>query len=79
LLERRDLSKHLSPFLTQMSVLKGLTENYSIDDKMKLLADLVHMQLNRTFSVRQRQQELLVYYCLQKYTSSRLAREKSSV
>jgi len=38
---------------------------------------LVHMQLNRTFSVNQRQQELLVYYCLQKYYASLKAREKS--
>jgi thiopeptide-type bacteriocin biosynthesis protein len=32
-----------------------------------LLADLVHMQLNRTFTHSQRQQELLVYHCLQKH------------
>ncbi|TBO42238.1 lantibiotic dehydratase [Pedobacter kyonggii] len=79
LLESKALSKHLSPLLKQMSVLEGLTSSYSKDKRMELLADLVHMQLNRTFSVRQRQQELLVYYCLQKYASSRLAREKTSV
>lgn len=71
------LSKHLSPVLKQMSVLNALTENYSDDKKMELLADLVHMQLNRTFSVNQRQQELLVYYCLQKHNASLKAREKS--
>ncbi len=79
LLESKELSKHLSPLLNQMSVLNGLTISFSKDKRMELLADLVHMQLNRTFSVRQRQQELLVYYCLQKYAGSRLAREKSSV
>jgi len=79
LLESKELSKHLSPLLKQTSVLDGLTSSYSIDKRMELLADLVHMQLNRTFSVRQRQQELLVYYCLQKYAGSRLAREKTSV
>ncbi|MDQ0640070.1 thiopeptide-type bacteriocin biosynthesis protein [Pedobacter sp. W3I1] len=79
LLEGKELSKHLSPLLKQMAVLDELTRSYSKDKRMELLADLVHMQLNRTFSVRQRQQELLVYYCLQKYTNSRLAREKSSV
>ena len=71
------LSKHLSPVLKQMSVLNKLTKNYSGDKKMELLADLVHMQLNRNFSVNQRQQELLVYYCLQKYMASLRAREKS--
>ncbi|QNR82898.1 lantibiotic dehydratase [Pedobacter riviphilus] len=79
LLESKELSKHLLPLLKQMSVLNGLTSSYSNDKKMVLLADLVHMQLNRTFSVRQRQQELLVYYCLQKYNASLLARGKSSV
>ncbi|NII83726.1 lantibiotic dehydratase [Pedobacter sp. SG908] len=79
LLESKELSKHLLPLLKQMSVLNGLTSSYSNDKKMELLADLVHMQLNRTFSVRQRQQELLVYYCLQKYNVSLLARGKSSV
>ncbi|QNN42960.1 lantibiotic dehydratase [Pedobacter roseus] len=79
LLDSRELSKYLSPLLKQMSVLNGLTKNYSKDKRMELLADLVHMQLNRTFSIRQRQQELLVYHCLQKYAGSRLAREKSSV
>jgi hypothetical protein len=79
LLESKVLSKHLSPLLKQMSVLDGLTSSYSNDKRMELLADLVHMQLNRTFSVRQRQQELLVYYCLQKYAGSRLARERPLV
>ncbi|MBT2560721.1 lantibiotic dehydratase [Pedobacter sp. ISL-68] len=79
LLESKGFSKHLSRLLKQMSVLNGLTGSFSKDKRMELLADLVHMQLNRTFSVRQRQQELLVYYCLQKYNASLSAREKSSV
>lgn len=78
LVESKALSRHLLPILDQMSVLNGLTENYSKDKKMELLADLVHMQLNRTFSVKQRQQELMIYYCLRKYYTSLLAREKSS-
>jgi thiopeptide-type bacteriocin biosynthesis protein len=79
LLESNRLSKHLSPLLKYMLVLNELTKSYSKGKKMELLADLVHMQLNRTFSFRQRQQELLVYYCLQKFAGSSLAREKSSV
>lgn len=35
-----------------------------------LAADLVHMQLNRTFHSDQRQQEYLAYYCLEKYMIS---------
>lgn len=79
LLESAKLSRQLSPLLERMSVLNGLTGSYSKDKRMGLLSDLVHMQLNRAFSVRQRQQELLVYYCLQKFASSQLAREKSGV
>jgi len=79
LLEDKGLVELLSPVLRQMTVLQGLTKAYSIDRKKELLADLVHMQMNRTFSVKQRQQELLVYYCLQKYMSSSMARKKSRV
>ncbi len=39
-----------------------------------LLADLVHMQMNRTFSVKQRTHEFMVYYFLNKYAVSRLAK-----
>jgi len=77
LVGNEDLAKHLSPVLKQMDVLNTLTGKYTFEKKMQLLADLVHMQMNRTFSVKQRQQELLVYYCLQKYLRSSLVREKS--
>lgn len=76
LVKNEGLAKHFSPVLKQMTVLDNLTKRYSVEKKMRLLADLVHMQMNRAFSVKQRQQELLVYYCLQKYMSSCLAREK---
>lgn len=42
-----------------------------------LLADAIHMQLNRTFSIQQRRQELLVYYYLEKYTASGIARSRA--
>lgn len=42
--------------------------------KMTLLADLVHMQINRSFRGMQRRHELLIYYFLYKYTASRLSR-----
>jgi len=64
-------------FITEIEKIDKLTAHYSPDKKSALLADLVHMQLNRTFSVKQRQQELLVYCCLQKYLVSCKARNKS--
>jgi hypothetical protein len=39
-----------------------------------LLADLVHMQLNRIFRTAQRRQELLVCFCLHKFLCSWKAR-----
>jgi len=40
-----------------------------------LLSDLIHMQINRLFASEQRKYELLTYYCLYKYTVSKVARE----
>jgi thiopeptide-type bacteriocin biosynthesis protein len=45
-------------------------------DKTRLLADLIHMQLNRSFSDQARRQEFLVYYFLHKYLISKRARAK---
>jgi thiopeptide-type bacteriocin biosynthesis protein len=42
----------------------------------QLLADLIHMHLNRLFVDRQRNQELIIYYCLYKYRISAKAIEK---
>ncbi|WP_184549775.1 lantibiotic dehydratase [Mucilaginibacter sp. FT3.2] len=41
-----------------------------------LLADLIHMQLNRFFISRQREHEMVVYHCCYKYALSLAAREK---
>ncbi len=49
--------------IRQMSELAARVEH---PRRESLLADLVHMQLNRTFAGEQRRYELLVYYCLQK-------------
>ncbi|RFZ85112.1 hypothetical protein DYU05_05785 [Mucilaginibacter terrenus] len=48
-------------------------------ERRRLVADLVHMQVNRTFRSRQRQQELLVYYCLAKLLRSLIYRSAKSV
>jgi len=47
--------------------------------KIQLLADLVHMHLNRLFIDRQRNQELIVYYCLYKYQVSVKAMRKKNI
>ncbi|MEO7215554.1 lantibiotic dehydratase [Mucilaginibacter sp.] len=40
-----------------------------------LLADMIHMQLNRTFQSSQRKQEMLVYYCLHQHLRSLKSRK----
>jgi thiopeptide-type bacteriocin biosynthesis protein len=46
------------------------------DEQVRLLADLIHMQMNRTFSSESRKQELLVYYYLQEYLSGEVVRKR---
>ncbi|CAM6054706.1 unnamed protein product [Sphagnum tenellum] len=43
-----------------------------------LLADIIHMQMNRSFRSRQRQQEFFVYHCLLKYWAAIGARSSHS-
>jgi hypothetical protein len=39
---------------------------FSPDRKQSLLADLIHMHLNRIFTEHQRKQEFVLYYCFHK-------------
>lgn len=55
---------------------RKLCKNWEQARQERLLADLVHMHLNRFFTVRQRQQEGLVYFCLRKYVSSLMVRKR---
>jgi thiopeptide-type bacteriocin biosynthesis protein len=66
----------LKPLLQKLENLAVLTRDYTMDARVALLADAVHMQLNRTFAVQHREQELLVYYYLEKYLGSHMARGK---
>lgn len=65
----------LQALTTQLAHLAKQADSLSPERKARLLADLVHMQLNRTFQSRQRQKELLVYFCVQKYLLSAKARK----
>lgn len=60
--------------ISQTKIITSLMAGKSQERRGKLMADLIHMHLNRTFRSNQRQQELLVYYCLNKYISSKIAR-----
>jgi thiopeptide-type bacteriocin biosynthesis protein len=57
----------LNELLEQLRRLSAMAAGKSPQVRRGLLADLIHMQLNRTFFHSQRQQELLVYHCLHKH------------
>ncbi|MDB5141063.1 MAG: hypothetical protein JWR12_2979 [Mucilaginibacter sp.] len=74
------LQKTLNPLLQELisgtERVRTAARDLTGTRKSALLADLVHMQMNRTFRTAPRQQEFLVYYCLNKYTLSLIARKK---
>jgi len=43
-----------------------------------LMADVIHMQINRLFPLDQRKHELIIYYCLNKFFLSQQARNKKA-
>jgi thiopeptide-type bacteriocin biosynthesis protein len=59
----------------ELQKLGGMIAWKSLRTRHQLTADLVHMQMNRSFATDQRRQELLVYYYLDKYYRSLLAKE----
>jgi lantibiotic biosynthesis protein len=63
---------YLEPFLEQLEAMRK-----TAGQQDRLLADLIHMQLNRTFREDARKQELLVYFCLHRYLTAKLARRKA--
>ncbi|MDP9078831.1 MAG: lantibiotic dehydratase [Bacteroidota bacterium] len=71
--ENASLSANLRSCL---EALLGQAANHTLAEKQALLVDLIHMQLNRVFPVKQRQQELMVHYFLEKYMASLLARSR---
>lgn len=57
-------------FETKTNVILLAIKSFSKERRHKLLADLIHMHLNRLFVQDSRKQELIIYYCLNKYTLS---------
>lgn len=61
-------------FTGRMGDLIKAMRGFSKQRRTQLLADLIHMHLNRVFSDQPRKQELIVYYCLHKRALSLEAR-----
>jgi hypothetical protein len=67
----------LKVLLDKLSGMAAAANSWQKEKRLVLLADLIHMQVNRMFSVMQRQHEALIYYGLHKYAQSLKARLKS--
>jgi thiopeptide-type bacteriocin biosynthesis protein len=70
------LGNQWAAFARQGRKIAGLCRKEEGSKRATLLADLLHMHLNRLFAARQREQEMVLYYCLLKYKNSQLARQR---
>ena len=61
-------------YIASLQAVAQKTQAYPPARKAQLVADLMHMHLNRVFVDQARKQELVVYYCLWKHYRSALAR-----
>jgi lantibiotic biosynthesis protein len=64
----------IQSLLEQLQVIRQKISAAPLSRREQLLADLVHMQLNRCFPERPRKQEMIVYHHLHKYLVSKKAR-----
>ena len=74
--ESTEINNELIPYLkVRSNLIKKNIKNYSeyIDD---LMYSYIHMTLNRLFLIRPRENELIVYYLLNKYYESEIAKIK---
>jgi len=73
-ISKEGTTKSMNNLLREVRELSQEVEHESDQTRRQLLGDLVHMQLNRTFPVDQRKQEMLVWYYLGKHLRSLTAR-----
>ena len=66
--------KEFSNYVKALNLLKNKTDNFSHEKLNKLVADLLHMHLNRIFTENHRKQEFIIYYLLYKHHLSLEAR-----
>lgn len=72
------LTKWADLFMLKTSLVLKSASGFSTKRRSQLLADLIHMHLNRIFIDRPRNQELIIYYCLYKYQLSVKAMNKKA-
>jgi len=67
---KRSLDPLLEDLLDRTRSIAAVVRLHDEERAERLIADLVHMHLNRIFRGSPREQEMLVYYCLYKYLGS---------
>lgn len=67
--------KEFNNYLKTLQLLKLNAAHLTTEKLLKLVADLMHMHLNRLFNEKQRKQEFIIYYLLYKYYISIEARK----
>ncbi|SDS98911.1 thiopeptide-type bacteriocin biosynthesis domain-containing protein [Mucilaginibacter mallensis] len=67
--------KEFNNYLKALELLRSNTGQLTDEKLTKLVADLIHMHLNRLFNEKQRKQEFIIYYLLYKYYLSVEARK----
>ncbi|MCR8560429.1 lantibiotic dehydratase [Mucilaginibacter sp. BJC16-A38] len=60
----------------RLSIISDRSKHWTAERRLVLLADLIHMQVNRMFPDKQREHEALICYCLYKYSMATAARRK---
>lgn len=70
------LQNRRKKFVSAIQLLEQKMQGFEQPRREALLADCIHMHLNRLYSDRQRQQEFVLYYCFHKHKQSRLAIER---
>ncbi len=68
--------KELHVLLDQIRSLSAASMKWDEGKRYQLIADLIHMQVNRFFSSKQRHHEMVIYYCLQKHGATIAGRLK---
>lgn len=66
-------------FIMELQDVAAAAAGWGGDKRGGLLADLIHMHLNRLFSRSQRSQEMMLYYCLWQHYTSQKARAAQQV
>jgi thiopeptide-type bacteriocin biosynthesis protein len=68
-----ELGEYFREMLASLKTLIDKVTAINHDRKAQLLADLIHMHLNRTFKHKQRKQEMVTYYLANKFCNSQIA------